>query len=143
MIRPTYGAWRFLHPDFDLERPEKGIVVNNTGGIDRVEGAQSVRQSVLLLLTTRPGERVMRPGYGCDLFRLLFSPNDATTQGLAIHYVRTALLKYEPRIEILRLDANANREDASVMDITLEYRVRRTHDVDAVTLPFNLMHEGI
>jgi phage baseplate assembly protein W len=143
MIRPTYSAWRFLHPDFDRERPEKGIVVNNTGGIDRVEGAQSVRQSVLLLLTTRPGERVMRPSYGCDLFRLLFSPNDATTQGLAIHYVRTALLKYEPRIEILRLDANANREDVSVMDITLEYRVMRTHDVDAITLPFNLMHEGI
>jgi hypothetical protein len=50
----------------------------------------AVRQSILLLLTTVPGERVMRPDYGCDLQKLVFSPNDATTHGLAIHYVRRA-----------------------------------------------------
>ncbi|WP_457666910.1 GPW/gp25 family protein [Thiolapillus sp.] len=118
-------------------------MINNTGGIDMVEGALSVRQAVLLLLTTRPGERVMRPGYGCDLFRLLFSPNDATTHGLAIHYVRTALLKWEPRIEIVHLDASANAEEASVMDIVLEYRVIRTQDTDTIALPFDLMREGL
>jgi len=46
------------------------------------------------------GERVLRPEYGCDLHRLVFSPNDATTAGLAVHYVRAALLRWEPRIEI-------------------------------------------
>ncbi len=143
MNMPVFSAWRFLHPDFDRKRSEKGIVINNTGGIDMVEGALSVRQAVLLLLTTRPGERVMRPGYGCDLFRLLFSPNDATTHGLAIHYVRTALLKWEPRIEIVHLDASANAEEASVMDIVLEYRVIRTQDTDTIALPFDLMREGL
>ena len=143
MNMPVYSAWRFLHPDFDRERSAQGIVINNTGGIDMVEGAQSVRQAVLLLLTTRPGERVMRPGYGCDLFRLLFSPNDATTHGLAMHYVRTALQKWEPRIEIVHLDVCANAEEASLMDISLEYRVRRTQDTDAITLPFDLMREGL
>ena len=65
----------------------------------------SVRQAILLLLSTRPGERVMRPTYGCDLHRLVFSPNDDTTAGLAIHYVRQALERWEPRIEVIRLDA--------------------------------------
>ena len=41
----------------------------------------------------------MRPGYGCHLFRLAFAPNDDTTAGLAIHYVRQALERWEPRIE--------------------------------------------
>ena len=53
----------------------------------------AVRQSILMLLSTRPGERVMPPDYGCPIHRLVFSPNDATTAGLAIHYVRHSLLR--------------------------------------------------
>jgi len=143
MNSARYSAWHFLHPDFDRERPEQGLLINNTGGIDMLDGDQSVRQAVLLLLTTRPGERVMRPNYGCDLSRLLFSPNDATTHGLAIHYIRQALLQWEPRIEIVRLDANANPNEPSMLDIELEYRVRRTQFVDSMKLSFNLMQEGI
>ena len=56
-----------------------------------VEGDDAVRQAILLLLTTRPGERVMRRTYGSLLHRLVFAPNDDTTAGLAIHYVRQAL----------------------------------------------------
>ena len=52
-----------------------------------IAGDAAIRQSIILLLTTTPGERVMRPDYGCPLHRLMFQPNDATTAGLAIHYV--------------------------------------------------------
>ena len=66
-----------------------------------VEDDASIRQSLLLLLSTSPGERVMRPDYGCSLRRLVFAPNDDTTAGLAIHYVRQAVERWEPRVEIL------------------------------------------
>jgi uncharacterized protein len=121
-----YRAWRFVHPDFDAEENLAGIQISSTGGIRMVAEQAAVRQSILLLLTTLPGERVMRPDYGCDLQKLVFSPNDATTHGLAIHYVRRALQRWEPRIDILRLDAEANGKDPERMDIVLEYRVRKT-----------------
>jgi uncharacterized protein len=126
MKAPFYSAWRFVHPDFDAEENLAGIPISSTGGIRMVAEQSAVRQSILLLLTTVPGERVMRPDYGCDLQKLVFSPNDATTHGLAIHYVRRALERWEPRIDILRLDAEANGKDPERMDIVLEYRVRKT-----------------
>jgi phage baseplate assembly protein W len=128
MKAPLYRAWRFVHPDFDMDidKSFSGIQISSTGGIEMVADNAAVRQSIMLLLTTSPGERVMRPDYGCDLQRLVFSPNDATTHGLAIYYVRRALQRWEPRIDILRLDAVASENDTGRMDITLEYRVRKT-----------------
>jgi uncharacterized protein len=103
-----------------------------------VEGAEVVRQAIYLLLRTRPGERVMRPEYGCDLHQLLFSSNDDTTAGLAIHYVRRALDLWEPRIDVLRLDANRSPEQPESLLIELDYRVRSTQQSDALTLSINL-----
>ncbi len=123
---PLYRAWRFVHPDFDSQEKTSGIRISSTGGIEMIEEQDSVRQSILLLLSTSPGERVMRPDYGCDLQKLVFSPNDATTHGLAIFYVRRALQRWEPRIDILRLDAGADEKDPGRMDIILEYRMRKT-----------------
>jgi phage baseplate assembly protein W len=85
-----------------------GLVVIATGSIATIAGDDSIRQAILLLLTTAPGERLMRPGYGSHLHRLLFSPNDDTTAGLAIHYVRQAIERWEPRVEILDVDATAD-----------------------------------
>ena len=98
----------------------------------------SVRQAILLLLSTVPGERIMRPEYGCLLHRLVFSPNDETTAGLAIHYVRQALDLWEPRIEVLRLDAERDMESPEQLMISLEYRVRTTQRTDMTTFSFNL-----
>lgn len=141
MAAPLYRAWRFTHPDFDLADDFAGIRISSTGGIEMVAEQASVRQSILLLLTTRPGERVMRPDYGCDLQSLVFSPNDATTHGLAIHYVRQALQRWEPRIDILQLDAASNEGDPGRMDIFLEYRVRRTARREHLSIPVRLTQE--
>src|SRR5215210_6257498 len=122
----TNRAWRFLHPDFDIPEQKAGLCIAPTGSIEMVEEEAAVRQAILLLLSTRPGERVMRPDYGCDLHGLIFSPNDNTTAGLAIHYVRQALDRWEPRIQILHLDADPNQLDPGRLDISLEYRLRAT-----------------
>ncbi|HUI78738.1 MAG TPA: GPW/gp25 family protein [Bryobacteraceae bacterium] len=162
MNPPRYRAWRFVHPDFDAPEERPGIQNSPTGGLATVEEAASVRQSILLLLSTRTGERVMRPEYGTDLHRLVFSPNDNTTAGLAIHYVRRALNRWEPRIEIVHLDAArairtesakpdapASGSDASGPDmesfltVVLHYRVRSTQHTERISFSLNLAGELI
>lgn len=140
MTSERYVAWRFVHPDLVAAEgaPAPGLQVTSTGGVETVGGDLSVRQAILLLLSTTPGERVMRPTYGCHLRRLVFSPNDDTTAGLAIHYVRTALDAWEPRIRVLKLDAQRRLDTPEVLDIVLEYRVRETNHADTVTYPLSL-----
>lgn len=133
-----YRSWRFLHPDADAAGAAGGIQLAPTGGVSLAEGSAAVRQAVLILLTTRPGERVMRPDYGCDLHRLVFSPNDDTTAGLAIHYVRRALARWEPRVEIVRLDADPDPGDPGRLRIELEYRLRSTRELDRIHLAVDL-----
>jgi phage baseplate assembly protein W len=136
-----YRAWRFLHPDLDLPGEFAGLQLSPGGAVEMVAGNQAVRQALLLLLTTLPGERVMRPDYGCQLHRLVFSANDDTTAGLAIHYIRQAIEAWEPRVQILKLDAGPNPERPELLDITLEYQVRATRQIDQVVLSLNLAGE--
>ncbi len=124
MSTHRYNAWRFNHPDHDGDTP--GLAIANRGGVAMVDGDASIRQAILLLLSTRPGERVMRPTYGCDLHRLAFMPNDETTAGLAIHHVRRALLRWEPRIEVLAVDASNLDQPSEFLEIRIDYRVRAT-----------------
>ena len=103
-----------------------------------VQDDESVRQAIFLLLTTRPGERIMRPDYGCELFRLAFWPNDDTTAGLAIHYVQQAISLWEPRIDVVHLDAQRDPERPERLDVMLEYRVRATQRVQQLALPLTV-----
>lgn len=137
MTTKRYRAWQFLHPDLDGSL-HAGLQVASGGGIGMVAEAAAVRQGILLLLSTRPGERVMRPTYGCHLYRLIFAPNDDTTAGLAIHYVRQAIDRWEPRIEILRLDAGRDPQQAERLEIVLDYRVRTTQQSDSLRFALRL-----
>lgn len=143
LVANPYRGWRFLLPDLDAPEDTAGLRLTATGRIARVEGAAAVRQAVLLLLSTLPGERVMRPRYGCNLHRLVFAPNDATTAGLAIHYVREALQIWEPRIEIVHLDAGPNPSEPGRLDVVLGYRVRSTLVSDQLTYSLDLHAEPL
>lgn len=133
-----YRAWRFIHPDFDNAEQAVGLQVSNAGSIQMVDKDNSVRQAILLILSTATGERVMRPEYGCDLDQLVFMHNDETTLGHAIYLVRKALERWEPRIEIENLDAEFSKSEPSRMHILLDYRVRSTSSVDSLMVPINL-----
>jgi len=137
---PRYRAWRFTDPDSVQPGKAVGLGVSSRGGVDMVEGLHAVRQAILMLLATRPGERLMRPHYGCNLHRLVFSPNDLTTAGLAIHYVRQSLERWEPRVEIIHLDAirPEGAASAGVLEIYLEYRVRATLESERMAYAFDL-----
>lgn len=135
-------TWLFVHPDFDASDDTPGLRISAAGGMEMVEGKLGIRQALLLLLSTLPGERVMRPEYGCPLHRLVFSPNDETTAGLAIHYVRRAVERFETRVEILRLDAAQNPAKPEQLLITLDYRVLATNRSDRLQLALNLAGGG-
>ncbi len=141
-MHTTIRSWLFHLPDDKGADGPPGLQITPRGAIAMVEGEQAIQQAIRLLLATKPGERVMRPDYGCHLYRLLFAPNDDTTAGLAIHYVRQALERWEPRIEILTLDAQRPSAAPSRLDILLTYRVRETGAVGQLRYPFELQPDS-
>lgn len=134
--RSGWTGWWFGHPDLGGGRV--GPAVDATGRVERVRGADAVRQSLLLLLSTRPGERVMRPRYGCDLGSLVFWPNDDTTAGLAIHLVRRAVERFEPRAEVVDVDARPAPDQPDLLEIVLVYRPRLGGPADTLTVTLDL-----
>lgn len=139
MRKAIYRAWRFTHPDAAFGADPPGLGYSAQGGIAMAEDEQAIRQALLLLLSTVPGERVMRPEYGCHIHRLLFAPNDDTTAGLAIHYVRSAIQQWEPRIDIVSLDAGRDPLRAELLTVSLTYRIRATLWTDSIGFSINLI----
>ena len=142
-MSPRSRGWRFRVPPYDAPPgAPTGLVIDSAGAIDTVSDDEAIRQSLLLLISTRPGERIMRPEYGCDLYRLVFSPNDDTTAGLAIHFVRQAVERWEPRVEVLRVDANRDPYEATRLEVVLDYRVRAAVRSDRVVVNIDLQEPG-
>ena len=134
MSGTRYRAIYFAHPDLDVLTGPPGLRLTVTGRLATVTDATSIRQALLLLLSTRPGERVNRPTYGCHLFRLAFAPADDTSAGLAIHYVARAVERFEKRVVVLSLDAGRSAEEPSVLEVRMRYRIRATQQTDDITV---------
>jgi hypothetical protein len=116
-------------------------VVTDGDGKERIavsKYVQSVEESIRIILGTARGERVMRPDFGANLNRLIFSPNNTSTAGLAIFYVQEALTKWEPRIELLDVDAEQDGNDANTLLITVDYRIVSTNTEHNLVYPFYL-----
>jgi len=115
-----------------------GLSVSPYGGIKMVDEDLSIKQSIMMILSMVPGERVMRPDYGCELYKIVFSPNDETTAGLAIHYIKKALSKWEKRIYVVDIDASPSAAHGEILEITMTYRIKSTQSDDQVIYQFNL-----
>jgi hypothetical protein len=96
-------------------------------------GAALVRQSVLIILDTEPGERVMRPDFGCGLRRYLMEPNTPATRAAIATEVETALRAWEPRIAVGAVDVTAT-EDPSTVLVSISYTLTRDQSVDTVQI---------
>jgi uncharacterized protein len=99
---------------------------------------ESIRQAIRIILSTALGERVMRPDFGCAIHELVFAPNSAATQGMAEHHVSEALLRWEPRIEVLDVNAVASGGQDEELLISINYRVRMTDSRFNLVYPFYL-----
>lgn len=105
-----------------------------------VKGEEDIRESLWILLSTTPGERVMRPGYGCRLQRFMFQ--DLTTSLITeiADEVATAILRWESRIDVIAISVNPDPDpdQFSLVHIHVEYAIRRTNERSNLVFPFYL-----
>lgn len=117
-----------------------GFPVKLSGGsLDVAEYEESVRQSIVIILGTAKGERVMRPEFGCGIYDLVFEVKTAATAGRVSQAVQEALLLFEPRLDVLDIDVTARSdEEGETLLISVDYRVRSTNNVFNLVYPFYL-----
>jgi phage baseplate assembly protein W len=99
---------------------------------------QSIEESIRIVLGTARGERLMRPDFGSELKRLVFAANNTATAGLAMFYARKALAKWEPRIELLSVDADPDPEEPHTLLVKILYKVIATNNERNLVYPFYL-----
>jgi len=114
------------------------VEVARTGGIAMSEHEEAIRQSILIILGTAPGERVMRPHFGCEIHELVYAPNNVNTAGLAAHYCIDALTKWEPRIDDVEAEAEPSNDDPNQLNLFIKYKVRATNNSRNLVYPFYL-----
>jgi phage baseplate assembly protein W len=107
--------------------------------VGTAEYEEDVRQAVLIVLGTNLGERVMRPDFGAGLRALVFEPIAATTVALVQHRVRDALVRCEPRIDVLDVRVRRRNAAESGLEVDIDYRVRATNTFYNLVYPFYLL----
>jgi phage baseplate assembly protein W len=108
--------------------------VGTDGRMQWSAGELNVRESICIILRTRPGERVMRADFGCGLDRYLFEPNDIGTLRLIQEEVKQSILRWEPRVSLNDIVVALNPADARAVDITIYYTLVATQTPDRVNL---------
>jgi hypothetical protein len=114
---------------FPMRVDQSGAIAFTTGGAD-IDG------SLRMILMTAPGERVMRPQFGCRIWDLLFEPVNANTIGLMGEAVRDAVSQWEPRVTLDDVIIEPDPSDAARVTINLRYRIRVTNDHRNLVYPF-------
>jgi phage baseplate assembly protein W len=110
--------------------------VDHTGSIAMVSGPQDIDRSIVMVLSTAKGERLMRPQFGCSIWDQLFEPINANTLGLMAQGVRDALSQWEPRVELEDVVTRADEDTQGKVVIDITYRVRATNDRRNLVYPF-------
>jgi phage baseplate assembly protein W len=107
-----------------------------TKAVNMLEDEADIKSSLEILLSTRLGERVMVPDYGCNLDELLFKPLTLTLKTFVIDLIKTAILYYEPRIDLNKIAIDLSEELEGVLLINLDYTVRATNSRKNMVYPF-------
>lgn len=126
-------GWQFPVA-LDLDHPDPA----RKGAVALAHYEESIRQSIWMILSTSPGERVMRPDFGCGIHDLVFAVNGEATAGQVISLVQQALLQWEPRIDVLGVTAAPDPAQPQLLLIEVTYRVRTTNSRFNLVYPFYL-----
>jgi hypothetical protein len=130
MTNPLIGRGWHFPPKLD----ERGMLA-------LASDHQEIEQAIWIILSTAPGQRVMRPDFGCRIHELIFAPNNLATTGLAALYVREALGRWEPRIELEEVEAVPDEEEHNRLNIHIKYRLASTYSNRSLVYPFYLILE--
>ena len=110
--------------------------VNPTGGLALASGDDEIAESIRLILGTSPGERPMRPDFGCPIHDHVFAPADASIIGMIGFEVRNSLTMWEPRIDVLDVTVSQDESRPSLLYIDITYEIRDTNDPRNLVFPF-------
>ena len=128
---PTKGERDFLGVGWKFP-----LQVTPNGAIASSRFEQRIEESIYLILATAPGERVMLPTYGCGIHDQVFAPNNAVSTALVVDRVRRALVRFEPRIDVLTVSAETAPEQPNVLLIRVDYRIRSNNAFGNLVYPF-------
>jgi phage baseplate assembly protein W len=101
-------------------------------------GEEKIRQSIWLILSTAPGERLMLPEFGCGIHDLVFEANTASLRAIVQTRVREALDRWEARIDVLDVQVQTPPEQRNYLLIRIDYRIRATNAFFNLVFPFFL-----
>jgi Bacteriophage baseplate protein W len=103
---------------------------------------EDIRQAIRIILETAPGERLMRPDFGCGIHDYVFAPNNVRTAGLIRFHVEEALRRWEPRIDLEEVSVRPDPDHGEVILIDIDYRVKSTDSRFNLVYPFYLERSG-
>lgn len=118
-------GWGFP-PEFDTDRRTPELVSEE----------QDIQQSLFLLMSTTPGERIMNPAYGCDLQSVVFERIAEATRFKIISLVSAAILMFEPRIIVNEIEVYIISYDPGLIHIQIEYTIIKTNTRSNIVYPF-------
>jgi phage baseplate assembly protein W len=116
------------------------VRANSRGQWSYSSAEQKIQESIWIILATAPGERLMRPEFGCGIHSYVFAPNTARTHGHIQHEVRKALTEFEPRIEVR--DVRVDPSEGNQLLIRVDYAIRSTNVAHNLVYPF-FIREGM
>ena len=112
------------------------IRTDATGSIAVVSHDREIEESIRLIVGTAPGERPMRPDYGCAIHDYVFATIDPDTAGRIAGEVRASLIRWEPRIDVEGVEVTTDPEDQTVAYIDIRYSIGNTNDPRNLVFPF-------
>ncbi|WP_286725392.1 GPW/gp25 family protein [Pelotomaculum sp. PtaB.Bin117] len=112
-----------------------------TGRIMMSEYEEDISEAIRIILSTAKGERVMRPGFGCDIHKYIFGLTDVTSLRLLESDVKDAIMLWEPRVDDVEVNADFDRENPGKLLINIQYVVRTTNNLFNLVYPFYI-YEG-
>ena len=113
-----------------------------TGRVEFTEYELDIRQSILIILETSPGSRVMRPDFGCGIHDMVFESLDSTTLQRIASVVDESLRRYEVRVDVMGVDVDESATTEGQLLVSIEYRVRKTNQVGNLVYPFYFREGG-
>ncbi|MHB2022172.1 MAG: GPW/gp25 family protein [Mycobacteriales bacterium] len=116
--------------------------VDHTGAIRLTSGTADLDRSIRMVLVTAPGERVMRPQFGCRIWEMLFEPVTPNLLGLMAEAVREAVAQWEPRVTVSEVVVEPDGDDPGLVHIRIDYEVRATNDRRNLVYPFYVIPRG-
>ena len=124
------------------------VRTDDDGSVATSSYEDNIKESIRVILGTAKGERQMRPDFGCGIHELVFALNNQATAGMAAYHVEQALIRWEPRIELIKVEASPDLENAGRsggserLIISIEYRVIATNSIFNLVYPFYIT-EGV